>query len=136
MRRLLRRTLVLAALLVLAGLAAAGALLGTTAGSDWLLRTGAARAGVDVDYAGLEGTLLGRIEMHLVSLVDQQVNLHGHTFRFARGETIHTENSYKYSVAEFHGIAAQAGFATDTVWVDDNRLFSLHLLQTGNVDEV
>ena len=77
----------------------------------------------------------GRIEMHLVSRVAQQVSLQGQTFQFAEGETIHTENSYKYTVAEFRELAARAGFITDTVWVDADRLFSLHLLQTGSVDE-
>jgi uncharacterized SAM-dependent methyltransferase len=77
----------------------------------------------------------GRIEMHLVSRVSQQVRLQGQTFHFAGGETIHTENSYKYSVEEFRDLAARAGFMTDTIWVDENRLFSLHLLQTGGADE-
>ena len=77
----------------------------------------------------------GRIEMHLVSRVDQLVRLAGHTFEFAEGETIHTENSYKYSVEEFRNLAARAGFTTDTVWTDDDNLFSLHLLQTGVSDE-
>jgi uncharacterized SAM-dependent methyltransferase len=77
----------------------------------------------------------GRIEMHLVSRVDQQVHLAGHTFDFAEGETIHTENSYKYSVPEFRDLATRAGFTTDTVWTDDDNLFSLHLLQTGVTDE-
>ena len=73
--------------------------------------------------------------MHLVSRVAQQVSLQGQIFRFAEGETIHTENSYKYSVAEFRELAARAGFTTDTVWVDADSLFSLHLLQTGSADE-
>jgi dimethylhistidine N-methyltransferase len=77
----------------------------------------------------------GRVEMHLVSCVAQQVTVQGQTFHFTGGETIHTENSYKYSVAEFRDLAARAGFTTDTVWVDADRLFSLHLLQTGDADE-
>ena len=77
----------------------------------------------------------GRIEMHLVSLAEQEVSLSGRRFHFAQGETIHTENSYKYSVEEFRDLAASAGFMTDTIWVDENRLFSLHLLQTGGADE-
>ena len=36
--------------------------------------------------------------------------------------------------AEFRDLASQAGFSTDTVWVDADRLFSLHLLQTGASD--
>ena len=49
---------------------------------------------------------LGRIEMHLVSRVAQSVNVGDHRFGFERGETIHTENSYKYSVEEFRAVAA------------------------------
>jgi dimethylhistidine N-methyltransferase len=95
--------------------------------------------GADFDLAqwrhkALYNEARGRIEMHLVSRVAQQVSLQGQTFHFAEGETIHTENSYKYSVTEFRDLASRAGFATDTVWVDGDRLFSLHLLQTGEAD--
>jgi dimethylhistidine N-methyltransferase len=68
----------------------------------------------------------GRIEMHLVALRDQVVRLGRHRFRFAAGETIHTENSYKYSVAEFQALAQQAGFRAETVWTDARGLFALH----------
>jgi uncharacterized SAM-dependent methyltransferase len=95
--------------------------------------------GADFDLAqwrhkALYNKTRGRIEMHLVSRVTQQVNLLGQTFHFQAGETIHTENSYKYSVAEFRELASRAGFSTDTVWVDGDHLFSLHLLQTGEAD--
>ena len=95
--------------------------------------------GADFDLAkwrhkALYNEAEGRIEMHLVSLVDQQVSLQGRTFHFAEGETIHTENSYKYTVTEFRELAARAGFTADTVWVDDDQLFSLHLLKTEDAD--
>jgi dimethylhistidine N-methyltransferase len=69
---------------------------------------------------------LGRIEMHLASLARQTVNVGDHRFRFERGETIHTENSYKYSVAEFQALAARAGFKPVKVWTDREALFSVH----------
>jgi L-histidine Nalpha-methyltransferase len=69
---------------------------------------------------------LGRIEMHLVSLVPQKVNIGDHRFAFGAGESIHTENSYKYSIAEFQALAAQAGFRGARVWTDRQGLFSLH----------
>jgi dimethylhistidine N-methyltransferase len=69
---------------------------------------------------------LGRIEMHLVSLAAQTVNVGNHRFAFERGETIHTENSYKYSVEEFQALAAEAGFRSAKVWTDRRGLFSLH----------
>jgi dimethylhistidine N-methyltransferase len=68
----------------------------------------------------------GRIEMHLSSLEPQVANVGRHRFTFAAGETIHTENSCKYSVAEFQALAAQAGFRGEKVWMDDAGLFSLH----------
>jgi dimethylhistidine N-methyltransferase len=70
----------------------------------------------------------GRIEMHLVSLRDQHVMLGGHAFRFRVDETIHTENSYKYSVAEFQELARGAGFDAEHCWVDPQRLFAIHYL--------
>ena len=71
----------------------------------------------------------GRIEMHLESQRFQSVLLGSSRFVFERFETIHTENSYKYSVEEFHALAARAGFSARRVWVDDRRLFSIHYLQ-------
>ena len=70
----------------------------------------------------------GRIEMHLVSTRDQQVTVAGRRFAFAAGETIHTENSYKYSVDEFQALAREAGFEPMHCWVDDEGLFSIHSL--------
>jgi dimethylhistidine N-methyltransferase len=70
----------------------------------------------------------GRIEMHLVSLCDQQVRVQGRIFNFAAGERIHTENSYKYSIEEFQALASEAGFLAAHYWVDPERLFSIHYL--------
>ena len=47
-------------------------------------------------------------------------------FDFVKGETIHTENSYKYSVDEFVSLAEKAGFESRRVWTDENNLFSVH----------
>ncbi|MGB6769553.1 MAG: L-histidine N(alpha)-methyltransferase [Methyloceanibacter sp.] len=71
----------------------------------------------------------GRIEMHLVSLARQTVRVLGHEFRFAKGERIHTENSHKYSAAEFQALAKSGGWSPANVWTDQDRLFSLHLLK-------
>lgn len=70
----------------------------------------------------------GRIEMHLASLKDQKVTLGGNAFSFRAGETIHTENSYKYSVAEFQALARAAGFEPEACWTDPQQLFSVHYL--------
>lgn len=69
---------------------------------------------------------LGRIEMHLVSRARQQVRLGRRRFSFDAGETIHTENSYKYSVEEFQRLARSAGFRSEKVWLDAKGLFALH----------
>jgi dimethylhistidine N-methyltransferase len=69
---------------------------------------------------------LGRIEMHLVSLLRQNVNVGRYRFGFEAGETIHTENSCKYSIDEFRALAADAGFRGEKVWLDRKGLFSLH----------
>lgn len=75
---------------------------------------------------------LGRIEMHLVSDVQQTVSVAGESFDFAAGETIHTESSYKYSVDEFQQMAAWAGYQPEQVWTDAEQLFSVHCLRVDS----
>ena len=72
-----------------------------------------------------------RIEMHLVSRRVQQVHVAGATFTFDEGETIHTENSYKYTVDGFLRLAAEAGWRGSDVWTDKDRLFSVHALKAN-----
>lgn len=72
----------------------------------------------------------GRIEMRLVSNENQFARVLGRTFDFPRGERIYTEHSHKYTVDEFRTLAASAGWRYDTVWTDDDALFSLHYLET------
>ncbi|MBI3041601.1 MAG: L-histidine N(alpha)-methyltransferase [Betaproteobacteria bacterium] len=71
---------------------------------------------------------LGRIEMHLLSLKEQRVTIGGRVIRFRAGETIHTENSCKYSVAEFQALAAGAGFEPVECWTDAKLRFGVHYL--------
>jgi dimethylhistidine N-methyltransferase len=73
-----------------------------------------------------------RIEMHLVSRVDQAVGVSGQVFEFAAGESIHTENSYKYSMDQFIGLAATAGFRPLETWTDPGRLFCVQLFGLDN----
>ncbi len=72
----------------------------------------------------------GRIEMHLVSEVDQVARIAGKAIAFAAGESIHTENSYKYAIGEFQSLAARAGWHPAGVLTDPQDLFSIHLLAT------
>ncbi len=76
---------------------------------------------------------LGRIEMYLVSKIDQQVPIDNLDLRVAlsAGEAIHTENSYKYSFAEIESLAAASGFQITSQWLDERRQFSVALLAPG-----
>ncbi len=69
-----------------------------------------------------------RIEMHLVSTKHQSVQIDDHSFTFQKDETIHTENSYKYSIESFQALARSSGFTPIQVWTDANDLFSVHYL--------
>jgi len=75
----------------------------------------------------------GRIEMHLVSLQKQQINIGQSRFEFTSGETIHSENSYKYTTQEFIQLAQYAGFQSVALWVDADNLFSVHLFRVQTV---
>ena len=68
----------------------------------------------------------GRIELWLLSAVDQTVRVAGETLRFAAGDRIHTENSYKYEVEE---VLALAAFAWRPLhhWSDPGERFSVFL---------
>jgi L-histidine N-alpha-methyltransferase len=70
-----------------------------------------------------------RIEMHLASLKRQRIKVCGECIDFRAGETIHTENSYKYSVASFGALARGAGWTPTTVWTDPDNYFSVHTLR-------
>lgn len=70
----------------------------------------------------------GRIEMHLHSRAAQTVRLGGRTIHFSRGESIHTEDSYKHTRDGFIRLAAEAGWRSDGFWTDPDGLFGMHLL--------
>jgi len=67
--------------------------------------------------------------MHLVSDAAQEIEVAGEIFRFESGETLHTENSYKYSVEGFQTLAGRAGFEARSCWTDADDLFSVHYLE-------
>ena len=71
----------------------------------------------------------GRIEMHLVARSPQQVRVLGRTFRFAAGESIHTEVSCKYTLDEFRLLARAAGWRPVQCWTDPRDWFAIHLLR-------
>ncbi|MCB1688661.1 MAG: L-histidine N(alpha)-methyltransferase [Halioglobus sp.] len=90
-------------------------------------------AGADFDadhfsHRAIYNRQLQRVEMHLVSDTSQTVNVNGGAIKFSKGETLHTENSYKYSLDDFHALITAAGYSLQKSWLDDKRLFSVHFL--------
>ncbi|MEQ9463039.1 MAG: L-histidine N(alpha)-methyltransferase [Haliea sp.] len=73
-----------------------------------------------------------RIEMHLVSELEQTVNCGSTALHFAAGESIHTENSYKYTPQDFSALAAAAGLKLEQSWSDPGELFSVNLLSVAD----
>jgi dimethylhistidine N-methyltransferase len=69
-----------------------------------------------------------RIEMHLISRKSQSVRVMGRNFSFRAGESIHTENSYKYSLERFTALARGSGWAPRQSWTDNAGMFSVHAL--------
>lgn len=70
-----------------------------------------------------------RMEMHLLSLRAQTVRIpaHGMTIQFRAGESIHTENSYKFTEASLSSLLGRAGFAPAQMWMDEHRWFAVTL---------
>jgi L-histidine N-alpha-methyltransferase len=77
-------------------------------------------------HLALYNAELARVEMHLVSECRQEVRVAGRVFQFDAGESIHTENSYKYTVETFQDIAGENGWSTIGAWTDG--LYSVHAL--------
>ena len=65
-----------------------------------------------------------RIEMHLEALAPQEVTIRGDTYRFAQGETLHTESSYKWEPRAFDTLAAIAGWRLERSWTDQRAWFA------------
>ncbi len=91
--------------------------------------------GGDFDLSAFEHRAIwnadeSRIEMHLVSRADQWAEAAGVRFRFAAGETIHTENSYKFTLGGFAALAAEAGWKLERSWESPAPSFAVVLLTT------
>lgn len=72
-----------------------------------------------------------RVEMHLVSHSDQSVEVMGRRFEFVAGERLHTENSYKFTVEGFEGLARQAGWKMTRRWVSPAPAFAVVMLEAA-----
>jgi L-histidine N-alpha-methyltransferase len=71
----------------------------------------------------------GRVSSHLVSLDPCTVSVAavGLEVCFEQGESMHTENSFKYSPEEIDSLAQASGFRVETTWLDAEGRFSLNL---------
>lgn len=77
----------------------------------------------------------GRIEMHLVSTENQRVSISGEDFRFKAGETIHTENSYKYTPDEVKEMFPDE-YQLQNMWTDPEELFGVYYFTIGSVQQI
>jgi dimethylhistidine N-methyltransferase len=89
--------------------------------------------GGDFDLDGFShkafyNSVRSRIEMHLVSKRRQKLRVAGRMIDFRAGETIHTENSYKYTLESFGALARGSGWTPAAVWTDAGANFSIHAL--------
>src|SRR2546421_1646756 len=74
----------------------------------------------------------GRIELYLISDIDQTVRIADREFHFRAGEEILTEYSYKHTISGFIELARQAGFCFEQVWTDDARWFGVFYFTVAN----
>ena len=93
-------------------------------------------AGADFNLAAFShqavwNEVQSRVEMHLVSGCAQIVRIADQQIAFRAGETIHTENSYKWTVEGFTRLADSAGWSSRQNWTDAAGLFSIHLLEVA-----
>ena len=89
--------------------------------------------GVEIDPEDFEHQAFfnadkNRVEMHLVARRAHSISFGGKLVHFGKGESIHTENSYKYSPESFQRLAESVGFVVKKSWLDDRKLFSFHFL--------
>ena len=88
--------------------------------------------GGDFDLASFEhravwNAVESRIEMHLVSRIAQVAHAAGRPFAFAAGESLHTENSYKFTVEDVTGMARRAGWRLIDRWISPPPAFAVFL---------
>lgn len=98
-----------------------------------LLERANREAGADFDldafaHRAVWNEALERIEMHLVSLKPQVVRIAGQAFLFGEGETLHTENSHKFTEAGFEALAAAAGWRLGRSWISPAPEFAVFVL--------
>ncbi len=90
--------------------------------------------GADIDMSALAyrahwNPYRSRVEMYLQAMRDFSFTVAGHSFTLREHETIHTENSHKFTISGFHDLASRAGLQAVEVWTDAAEAFSLHWLE-------
>jgi dimethylhistidine N-methyltransferase len=85
----------------------------------------------DFEHYAFYNPRRGRVEMHLVSLKEQEIFTGDGIIHFDAGESIWTESSYKYTLGEFGKLASAAGFRVRKVWTDERQWFSVYYLLNG-----
>ena len=85
----------------------------------------------EFDHAARWNEALSRIEMHLVSRRDQIVTVSGRAFAFKSGESIHTENSHKFTVGSFGELAQSSGWSVEKHWLSTGGEFAIFSLSAG-----
>lgn len=91
--------------------------------------TGADIRSQQFDHRAYFNEKLSRVEMHLVAQSDMGFQIAGESFRIERGESIHTENSYKYRPQTFQTLCRDSGFETLRFWTDPQEWFGVFLLK-------
>ena len=76
----------------------------------------------------------GRIEMHLAASEDVSFTVAGQRFSMRAGETIHTENSHKYTLPEARLLARASGWEPTAYWTDAGEMFGLHVWSAAGKD--
>lgn len=71
----------------------------------------------------------GRVEMHLVSKIDQTISIKGEDIKFSKGETIHTESSYKYTIDEFCSNCSELRLKLRKYWKDPEQQFCVYYFE-------
>ncbi len=83
----------------------------------------------DFEHRAVYNPRESRIEIFLISRRDQVITTYGHTFHLEEGEAILTEYSHKYTIKSFYKLAGEAGFRPAKTFIDDQSLFSVHVMK-------
>jgi dimethylhistidine N-methyltransferase len=105
-----------------------------------LLRRANRELGADFDLAAFQHhafyrSELRRVEMHLASRKRQIVRVLGRSFVFGAGETIHTENSHKFTVEGLQAMAGNAGLTPRGVWTDVDHYFAVQAFDVAPLSD-